>query len=284
MTGSWVGVQVDNQSMYAFSGGIIPHIVQPSRGGLSWSSGNYPGYSALSIDVSLFRDAANTLALRNGANAQVLRVYNTTDGTNGNWLELAGGAFSGVYPRIAGTGTNSGLIVAGSATGNSAPLYLRFQYNQNGWRLDTSANLLAETDNAYDIGASGANRPRHGYFGGNLVAGGSLGLQIGTGSAPIYWAGRSQVYSPANGNILLQNAAQSDFDRLQFGGTTSSFPALKRSSTTLQARLADDSAFASVQGKLTTDTAYQAGAPTATGYLVLYDSTGTAYRVPAVLN
>jgi hypothetical protein len=35
------------------------------------------------------------------------------------------------------------------------------------------------------------------------------------------------------------------------------------------------------QGKLTTETAYTAGAPTATGYLVLYDSNGTAYKVPA---
>jgi hypothetical protein len=37
-----------------------------------------------------------------------------------------------------------------------------------------------------------------------------------------------------------------------------------------------------VQGKLTTDTAYTAGAPTATGYLVVYDSAGTAYKIPAV--
>jgi hypothetical protein len=66
----------------------------------------------------------------------------------------------------------------------------------------------------------------------------------------------------------------------QFLGATSSFPALKRSSTTLQARLADDSAFASVQGKLTTDTAYTAATVTLTGYITIYDSTGTAYKVP----
>jgi hypothetical protein len=66
---------------------------------------------------------------------------------------------------------------------------------------------------------------------------------------------------------------------VQFGGTTSSFPALKRSSTTLQARLADDNAFAPIQGKLTTDTAFTSGAITDTGYIVLYDSTGTAYKV-----
>lgn len=64
------------------------------------------------------------------------------------------------------------------------------------------------------------------------------------------------------------------------GGSTSSFPALKRSTTVVQARLADDSAFASVQGKLMTDTNYTAGAPgAATGYLTIYDATGTAYKV-----
>ena len=66
-----------------------------------------------------------------------------------------------------------------------------------------------------------------------------------------------------------------------FGGTTSSFPALKGSTTRLQARLADDSAFASLQGKLTTDTALTGGPITATGYLTIYDSTGTAYKVNA---
>jgi hypothetical protein len=66
---------------------------------------------------------------------------------------------------------------------------------------------------------------------------------------------------------------------IKFGGTTSSFPALKRTTTSLQARLADDSAFASVQGKLTTDNAYTAGAVVQTGYVTIYDSTGTAYKV-----
>jgi hypothetical protein len=69
--------------------------------------------------------------------------------------------------------------------------------------------------------------------------------------------------------------------RLMFGGTTSGFPALRRSGTTLQARLADDSAFASIQGKLTTETAFAAGTSTATGHLTFYDSTGKAYRVNA---
>jgi hypothetical protein len=70
---------------------------------------------------------------------------------------------------------------------------------------------------------------------------------------------------------------------LGLGGTTSAFPAIKRSTTSLQARLADDSAFTNIQGKLTTDTAYTATVVVPTGFLTLYDSTGAAYRVPCVV-
>jgi hypothetical protein len=44
--------------------------------------------------------------------------------------------------------------------------------------------------------------------------------------------------------MIIRNAALTDAPLIQIGGTTSSFPALKRSTTFLQARLADDSAFA----------------------------------------
>ena len=94
--------------------------------------------------------------------------------------------------------------------------------------------------------------------------------------------GRSVLASLTDGNFTLYNNSVNAFSLLQFGGTTTSFPALKRSSASLQARLADDSAFAAIQGKLTTDTAYAVGVVTGTGYLTLYDSNGTAYKVPAV--
>lgn len=53
---------------------------------------------------------------------------------------------------------------------------------------------------------------------------------------------RANMSSPADGVWLMQNAAVNNFDRLQFGGTTSSFPSLKRSGAGLTVRLADDSA------------------------------------------
>jgi len=52
--------------------------------------------------------------------------------------------------------------------------------------------------------------------------------------------------SSAAGILKVTNGAGSDFGRIQFGGETSSYPALKRSTTTLEARLADDSAYTSI--------------------------------------
>lgn len=68
---------------------------------------------------------------------------------------------------------------------------------------------------------------------GNVIAGGALNLS---------WFGRSEMLSPSDGVILLQNAANTDFTRLQFGGTTTSFPALGRSGTTLAVQFADGTA------------------------------------------
>ena len=55
--------------------------------------------------------------------------------------------------------------------------------------------------------------------------------------------GYSYFNAPTNGFMTLMPWSGSSVS-LQFGGTTSSFPALKRSSATLQTKLADDSAFA----------------------------------------
>lgn len=53
------------------------------------------------------------------------------------------------------------------------------------------------------------------------------------------------------GILQLGNAATStDFARLQFGGSTSSFPALRRSSANILVRLADDSGYAGIVSNL----------------------------------
>lgn len=100
----------------------------------------------------------------------------------------------------------------------------------------TLAGNLLFTDNTYDIGAAGATRPRYGYFADSLVAGGN----INTGGQFIFISGPTMTPQSTD-TILFRDAVGSTFGRLQFGGTTSAFPALKRNGVGLEARLADDS-------------------------------------------
>jgi len=68
-------------------------------------------------------------------------------------------------------------------------------------------------------------------------------------TAASYFVGGSTgsvIGNASDGVITLTNNAVNGFGRLQFGGTTSSFPALKQSGALIQFRLADDSGFAAL--------------------------------------
>jgi hypothetical protein len=199
-------------------------------------------------DAKLFSDAAGILAQRNGTAAQAFRVANSV----------------GALPLV--------------------------DYDRGVFDFKTTTNTLRiGTENG---GTYTTARPIE------FVTGGVVRLTIGTtGSAIFVGAARFNSFfyigavngvsiqsgGSATGVLLLQNNAQTGFDQLQLGGTTSAFPAIKRNGAGIDIRLADDSAFAPVKGKLTTDTAYTATVVAATGYITLYDSTGTAYRVPCAV-
>jgi hypothetical protein len=204
-------------------------------------------------------NATGTTELVNGGTtAGPFRIYNTfTDATNFERLNLRWAS------NVAIIGTEKG------GTGGSARA-LEFQTD------GVTRMTIASSGGTINVG-SGAQ------FGSN-------GIQVASTASLRFSGGAigssSDLWMLRSGSGIIRFATGSStstagFNRLQFGGTTSSFPALKRDTTTLQVRLADDSAFTAIQGKLTTETAYTAGAPTATGYLVLYDSAGTAYKVPA---
>jgi hypothetical protein len=74
----------------------------------------------------------------------------------------------------------------------------------------------------------------------------TTGSIVANGGSNISWNARSAMGSAVNGDIKLSNAAGNDFNLLTFGGATSSYPALKRSSATLVVRLADDSGDATI--------------------------------------
>lgn len=211
---------------------------------------------AWSTDLFVSRAAANVLAQRNGTTAQNHRVYNSDDGAgNTEYLQLGWTAsvltLAGVH---AGTGVARSMAI--TSEGN-----ITITYGAQTVTLGSASGAVSfNSANLFSIPAGGA----------------------------FIWTGRSTITSPANSTIQLRNNAGTDFGLLQFGGATASFPALKKSSTTLQSRLADDSAFSPLQGKITTDanatTGLVAGALAAltNASIVIYDATGTAYRVPCV--
>jgi len=100
-------------------------------------------------------------------------------------------------------------------------------------------DLQTNSSSKFNVGMLG-----DAYASNSLTSGGYI--EAGT-TAFVSWTGRSRVYSPANGDFRLTNAAGTDFGKLQFGGSTSSFPAVKRNAATLEIKLADDSEFAAVQ-------------------------------------
>lgn len=77
----------------------------------------------------------------------------------------------------------------------------------------------------------------------SLSASASIGAGVG---GEIAWNGSSAMEAPADGQIVLLNTDGNGFSLLQFGGTGPSYPALKRNSTALEVRLADDSGFSSL--------------------------------------
>jgi len=180
---------------------------------LSWTS----GVATLTADVILRRDAANTLAQRNGTNAQTSRVYNTyTSATN---YELGKLEWSSNVFRI---GTEKG---SGGGTARNVELQVdgttKLTIDSAGDQLFTAYQYLTSTE----VRVRGAGL----FAWSSGAAGGPSDTRIGRGGA--------------SGVIYMDNAS-SGFNRLCWGGTTSSFPALKRNSAVLETKLADDSAYA----------------------------------------
>src|SRR5690606_30150186 len=120
-----------------------------------------------------------------------------------------------------GSGTARDLRVG--TTGSGASLTFRTD-NTNRWQVaGSTGHLLTILDNTYDIGASGASRPRTGHFGTSVVVGATV-----ITSNKITFGSLGTIENQADGVTLLRDNAGTDFSRLQFGGTTSSFGGIAR--------------------------------------------------------
>jgi hypothetical protein len=103
---------------------------------------------------------------------------------------------------------------------------------------------------------------------GGLTTAGSITTGI---NSTIGWAASSYIWGQTDGIIRLTNNANTDFSRLQFGGTTSSFPAFRRSATALEVVLADASNFAPLRSST-----YEATTTVRAGYNTAIPAGGSA--------
>jgi hypothetical protein len=128
-------------------------------------------------------------------------------------------ATGGIVFQYSTNSSNYGAIGLDNASGSFAVLAgsgaeLRFHTNSDlattnlRWRIGTTGHLVAGADNTYDIGASGANRPRSVYVGTSVVAG---NVQVTVASA--FLSNTSQALvgyadshpAVANGGLILQS-------------------------------------------------------------------------------
>lgn len=183
-----------------------------------------------------------------------------------NGTIFSGGTGTTTFPQIfiqpAGTAAStawntSGTIIGTNVISGFAGNFLDFHVAgaASVFKVDSTGAITSSTITSGTVSA---------------VATGGSGLVAGAGGQ-IRWNSSTKASAPADGGLLIQNTAGTDFGLLQFGGTTASFPALKRSTTGLLVRLADDSANA----PLTASTATFSGLTnTATTSAVCYN-TGT---------
>lgn len=121
----------------------------------------------------------NLIEQRNGTNAQTFRIYGTY--TNSSNYERLNISANNISRSFAGTGSGSDLTIANQAFGIFYTAGNHQFRNSGGgtlwWQFNTSGHLLAGTDNTYDIGASGATRPRNLFVG----TAGTFGTTVKTG-------------------------------------------------------------------------------------------------------
>jgi hypothetical protein len=171
-------------------------------------------------DVILARDAANTLALRNGASAQIFNIYNTyTDPATYVRMSLASTSVT-----LQATSGDATMYMVNS-TNNSMDFYTN---NAERWRITAAGHWITMgADNTYDIGASGATRPRTGYFGTSVVTPiATITQGTITDTAPqingtVTWNDAADTFTAWKLNVTNTNShAESKLVDLQVGGSS----------------------------------------------------------------
>lgn len=197
---------------------------------------------SLSFNVG---DANRVLTIPATGTAALLGTANTFSAAN---IFSAAGAASTPAVKY-----NGALFTGGSATTTKPLLLLEpagattNNWNTFGSYIGINGSAADSTSGFFfDFQKDGARVASMNLSGVFSIPSGTVGAFafVPAAAGYIQWAGRAILYSPADGVIRMMNAAENSFGRLCFGPATSGFTALKANTTTLQCRIADDSAYA----------------------------------------
>ena len=198
----------------------------------------YTPLNAAATTYALLAGRAGGQTLNGGTGSgENIAINSTTHPTKGHILLGAGGLVGvNVTPtsqlHVKAVNASTVAAIFDTAASPSADIA---QFKANGTTktyIDKDGNIRFTTDNQVNIGASGANRPSRIYV-----------AELVSAVTGFFFTAKSNLQSPADGQVVFYNNASSGFDRLLLGGTSNLSPSLKRSAAGLQARLADDSAY-----------------------------------------
>lgn len=224
-----------------------------------WILGYFNTSGQSAIYSSAVTPGAQNYALRGSSTFTEINA----PGAPGLFLSVASdqkmffGATAGRGPSItAGTATTDVQALSATQTWNASGVTftgIKYTITDTASAAGSLAMQIlggaAGTSQLLALSKTGALTVGNGSSTGHLNIGGDFSL---AGGSQISWQASTIISaSSGDGTLRLTNNAATDFGRLQFGGTTSSFPAIKRSSATLAVRLADDSADADLQLRAT---------------------------------
>lgn len=170
-----------------------------------------PTYMFIATNVSAF--ATPIMSFRPSGNVGIGLT------TPVNLLDVEGAVAIGAAYSGSSTAPTDGLSVVGNVTMGTATVAGTGRLTIDG------GGITFGTDNTYDIGASGANRPRSIYTAGSVSFGGNTAIPA---ASSYVWLSRGTFQATSDGVFMFRDNGSTGFNRLQLGGTTAAFPAIGR--------------------------------------------------------
>lgn len=253
---SWaIGLRASGMAFMSNTSSINPQSVDPTMFLINKrvKIGQFPGTTplgTLEIKGEGNTSSTNSLYIHNSSNVAALTIrddnqiqINSNTEASKSSLILSGTGFSGG----SSTTTKPTLLIEPTGTTSTG-------WSTSGTKLGVNAES-GFTGNLIDAQINGSSLFRVDNNGTSYASGdgfytstGNLYLLNPGGNASIIFSqGIIRSRGVEDGVISLFNASATGFNRLQFGGHTSSFPSLKRNGTGLDVRLADDSGYAPTQ-------------------------------------